>query len=681
MQDTPKLESSFALEQLKRIAAQFPAKPFEALSVPVFGRNVPARQYLQLHTDLLAERFVTPPHRVVESSAEAASYDSTEAVILVPRAAIEHALQNNAATAPLVVSLIEAFGDYLNAYLRRDKVDDAADGDSMFEAPQSSSAGQRYAAFAIFYDPALQQGAHVGDYTSGSLSGTLNLTFPPRRDDEIDAGPVANQRPQISYRFSAGQGNGTEHSYAHGRIGKALASAGFSEQQIQAIYFGNWLRDYSQLVDPKIVRRHDSPKDFPSKLSREVLTEVVDLLALKEFHSLQTDDQGRQDYKVTPQMLGVYRPSEHIDNPVCLESMAEDPQAIDPDFEPLVLPDSPLVQVDEDRAYQRHVESAVSFMYQKLIDAMVEGPTPAGLRYFGEGLHTLEDFFAHSNFVELSLRKVGYRKVLPWVYGMPSKREHPVVTGLFSGADVLASIAEPLAKLLYPADGHHYKPIVPGYRSDVEQMLLILLKEHPDPKWRETLDSALKARDRAASNSLFEIGKKASWAVRLPLSLVGTAIDLVLRNLLIWAGDQIDDLQTLLENDPNLQAGTYPTHSQLAKDHDTHPFHALSALLAIYAVETVGRSMHAYWQGNHERDPATVAKSFICHPEDDDWQDEIVQLWAKSNPDAVLAGESADEFTRRQRAYQKEARKRLKEMDEKHTLNIIDVNEIAGFLP
>lgn len=91
---------------------------------------------------------------------------------------------------------------------------------------------------------------------------------------------------------------------------------GFTDEERRSIYFGNWLRDYSQLLDPKIVRKQDAPKSFPSKLSRAALTQLVDTLALKEFHDLQSTPQGRDAYTVIPDMLGVYRPSEHIDNPL-----------------------------------------------------------------------------------------------------------------------------------------------------------------------------------------------------------------------------------------------------------------------------------------------------------------------------------------------------------------------------
>ena len=86
------------------------------------------------------------------------------------------------------------------------------------------------------------------------------------------------------------------------------------------------------------------PKNFPDVLSREALTQIVDVLAIREFPTLMKID--RDKFKVTPQRLGVYRPSEHIDNPRVVNPEPADPKHRDADFEPWVLPDDPLLHVD-----------------------------------------------------------------------------------------------------------------------------------------------------------------------------------------------------------------------------------------------------------------------------------------------------------------------------------------------
>jgi hypothetical protein len=64
-----------------------------------------------------------------------------------------------------------------------------------------------------------------------------------------------------------------------------------------------------------------------------------------------------------------------------------------------------------------------------------------------QGLHTLEDFSAHSNWVELALIELGYNQVFPHVgvntqiqvVGYP-KTIWPLVTGTFGGTDFIYSM-------------------------------------------------------------------------------------------------------------------------------------------------------------------------------------------------------------------------------------------------
>ena len=74
------------------------------------------------------------------------------------------------------------------------------------------------------------------------------------------------------------------------------------------------------------------------------------------------------------------------------------------------------------------------------------------LRCLGQALHCLEDFSAHSNYVELVLREIGYRAVFPHVGegtemdigvlpGYPGgRRAFPLVTGTFGSVDFAHSV-------------------------------------------------------------------------------------------------------------------------------------------------------------------------------------------------------------------------------------------------
>jgi hypothetical protein len=67
------------------------------------------------------------------------------------------------------------------------------------------------------------------------------------------------------------------------------------------------------------------------------------------------------------------------------------------------------------------------------------------LRCLGQALHTLEDFGAHTNYVELSLREMGYNNVFPHTgtntqINIRGKHVYPLVTGTFGGVDFLHSV-------------------------------------------------------------------------------------------------------------------------------------------------------------------------------------------------------------------------------------------------
>lgn len=67
------------------------------------------------------------------------------------------------------------------------------------------------------------------------------------------------------------------------------------------------------------------------------------------------------------------------------------------------------------------------------------------LRCLGQGLHTLEDFGAHTNYVELVLRDMGFHNVFPHVgaatgINLQGKQTFPLVTGTFGMVDFYHSV-------------------------------------------------------------------------------------------------------------------------------------------------------------------------------------------------------------------------------------------------
>lgn len=68
-----------------------------------------------------------------------------------------------------------------------------------------------------------------------------------------------------------------------------------------------------------------------------------------------------------------------------------------------------------------------------------------GLRFLGQGLHCLEDFGAHTNYVELALRELGLTNVFPHtgtatMINLRGKHTFPLVTGTFGMVDFFHSV-------------------------------------------------------------------------------------------------------------------------------------------------------------------------------------------------------------------------------------------------
>lgn len=107
-----------------------------------------------------------------------------------------------------------------------------------------------------------------------------------------------------AYAFGAGYvARGTKAQGTNYRHGDILMSVYFLHHVhstlVRQIYFGNWLRDFSQLIDRKAIELVPEP----------ILRAVVAIFAHVQF------GYSTGEFEVTPERLGCYRPEEHIDNP------------------------------------------------------------------------------------------------------------------------------------------------------------------------------------------------------------------------------------------------------------------------------------------------------------------------------------------------------------------------------
>ncbi|KAF4126400.1 Heterokaryon incompatibility protein Het-C [Geosmithia morbida] len=243
------------------------------------------------------------------------------------------------------------------------------------------------------------------------------------------------------------------HNWRHGDIEDTLATIAFlhgkkwSSMLIKRVYFGNFLRDYSQALDVGTLK----------SINAETLRILVWVLSFMAF-GYATDE-----FEVTSERLGVYRAEEHIDNPLGYAD-GVDAQTFDKRLRGPVLPVE--TEIDHRTGMKNYIANesgqwATSSGYVKYSLARsihfgrlyTSGSSRKGreedlceaLRCLGQALHCLEDFGAHSNYCELALREMGYHNVFPHcgrdteitVHG---KRVFPLVTGTFGAVDFLHSV-------------------------------------------------------------------------------------------------------------------------------------------------------------------------------------------------------------------------------------------------
>ncbi|CEJ89173.1 Putative Heterokaryon incompatibility protein Het-C [[Torrubiella] hemipterigena] len=229
-------------------------------------------------------------------------------------------------------------------------------------------------------------------------------------------------------------------------MARALNGKKFNKINVSRVYFGNWLRDYSQAIDVGTVKA----------VSAEAIRLLLCVLGFLTF------GYGSGEFEVTAERLGCYRPEDHIDNP---KDYADNKDARD--YDPRLrgpIDEGVELAIDERTGMKNYIanENAnimtsaqhVRNLFNRCIDlgrryknSGNKAEKYEALRLMGTGLHCLEDFFAHSNYCELALIEMGERDVFPHVGSDTRIRleganddVYPVVTGTFGGVDFLHSV-------------------------------------------------------------------------------------------------------------------------------------------------------------------------------------------------------------------------------------------------
>lgn len=264
---------------------------------------------------------------------------------------------------------------------------------------------------------------------------------------------------QPSHAFGAGNIGSTSkvegQNWRHGDIedtllaimtARAFGGKKFSKLDVKRVYFGNWLRDYSQAVDVGTVKY----------VSAEAIRIILWILGFMSF------GYGTGEFEVTTARLGCYRPEDHIDNPKDYADN-EDARQYDQRLREPV-DERRELSIDKDTGLKTYIASEqagitttaghVRKLYRRCIElgrqykrSRNKADLYEAFRLLGTANHALEDFSAHSNYVELALIELGERDIFPHVgrntqIQLQGARHsvYPIITGTFGGVDFLHSV-------------------------------------------------------------------------------------------------------------------------------------------------------------------------------------------------------------------------------------------------
>lgn len=518
-----KLESTFALNQLFAFAKKDSMAMFCFWMTPIFGGDIPLDAYEKLYKESSDKKQSINPKITVAKDVPGlgASYysgvdnkgnvikgknDKYKNHIIISQGFIDATFQNKEYQKILMIALVEEFGHHLDYLLRFEYSSVKGDAKGDEGAKFTSKINRKYKRYLI--DPFENKEQHYATATIKGEEKKLAWDFADLHEklkEFVDNRKEYDDNYFAGFEFfGAGMGDDL-HGLGHEAIEKKALETikryqGPENKERKQIYFGNWLRDFSQFIDPMVirpmanaldlkseeykkknvnitnneqliqdikcmmdenrvtkndVRTYSLPTDVnfdmtsfeaqvkwepttfsPVKMSRQAVTTLVELIGLKEFGELkETPTDGKpQNYmkylkdfraqfaEITPELLGVYKPQEHIDNPYALRSkpgvQKDLNHQLDPDF--VKDPVESQWQANKEFGTKNYIRGNGSEPFPSAFDCFIDfinksNPnTVKGRINFGAAMHILEDYYAHSNFVELSVMKVYDPEVFPW---------------------------------------------------------------------------------------------------------------------------------------------------------------------------------------------------------------------------------------------------------------------------
>jgi hypothetical protein len=737
-----KLESTYAHDQLCSLADELAEMPFMLFMLEIFGHEIEVSALSKLYRDL-SDRKIKNAEIIVSKMpvrGKNAGYSNKKKKIIVYEKFIEEATKENDKSAELLAALVEEYGHHIDNLLRTELATNGKSDEDVID--EGAKFAYALFKFDIFKESSLTYAkAEIPAYT-----GDLKVDFSKlhteitkyvnenQQYDEIPGEDISNYGAGRNRKKNKNAAFGHGDIEFEGLIDKSL----FDEKQVGKIYYGNWLRDFSQIIVGISVRstniaievqKHKVVEEAsPMKLSHEGWVSLLEILAIKEFVYDPLKDVGHEpednfnDLKktfdkefggLTKDILGIYRPEEHIDNPKGLEdeSKITDDKGKVISFnyngktKTLYAGDNKMSwKIDKTRNMSNFFwidyperPASVTFMKEQIVLACQNGQTASGFRHLGAALHVLEDFFSHTNFTEIALRRQG-ADVYPWIQGYENKTydQLPVVSGTFLTDDTFASAGPKIGDLLFDPKIKDYKRRIPKHRSLAEMFILKSLQDFAKGQksdtaktnkaylgvefstWLSWFNDYLSFQDFMAAEYAKadkmewlskdfpeKLGARTAETFSKAMGYTAQAMSIFPKLIFNTLLGSFDEIIPEAQSHVNPNYGNCPSHSQIAKDSFTHPLNKLTAELAKVAVRDVGSKFKAGWDGHTLGN--YVADTYFVHPKSEKarWSDKKISEWRKNNPaliDKLKYGTVYEHVHEEAKEISKEALKKYQEV-------------------
>lgn len=372
------LISEYAWNEFMELAKDVAEATFTLMLSETFGTDIGLYAYAELYREASEGKVKKPDIVVIKNRViRYAAFHKHKQEIHVNEKLVRQATEegDKHAMTLLYAALNEEFGHYID-WLLRNKYTEIG-GDAALD--EGAMYGYLMAGFDIFEIKEIAFGSASIDGSPYDLKiefGDVHKEL--KKALKIYKQEIDNDDQTANYElFGAGLGNPDSGFYGHYGIEKILefneeTKGTFTNEELNFTYLGNFLRDYSQILTPTFMgfdkeERAKVEAGFgnarakevlgmgrwlnPLKPGRDVLTYIVEVLAAHE--TMSHTDRAKIDFpsekiyttqglanravkaglavanlpvelklfhknyiELDKEMVGVYRPEEHIDNPI-----------------------------------------------------------------------------------------------------------------------------------------------------------------------------------------------------------------------------------------------------------------------------------------------------------------------------------------------------------------------------